>query len=65
MVPLPQYPFVLFIRISNALFRSFKKNMCMIAGKVMMDRNAPKNLLDTPQSSYEDSQALISKWHKK
>ena len=39
--------------------------MCMIAGKVMMDRNAPKNLLDTPQSSYEDSQALISKWHKK
>ena len=50
----------------NALFQeASKKNMCMIAGKVMMDRNAPKNLLDTPQSSYEDSQALISKWHKK
>ena len=50
----------------NAIFEeSTKKNMCMIAGKVMMDRNAPKNLLDNPQSSYDDTQELISKWHKK
>lgn len=38
-------------------------NMRMIAGKVMMDRNAPEDLLDTPQSSYDDSRALIEKWH--
>ena len=38
-------------------------NMRMIAGKVMMDRNAPEDLLDTPQSSYDDSKALIEKWH--
>ena len=38
-------------------------NMRMIAGKVMMDRNAPDDLLDTPQSSYDDSKALIEKWH--
>ena len=50
----------------NALFEEASKyKMCMIAGKVMMDRNAPKNLLDTPQSSYQDTQELISKWHKK
>tara|TARA_B100001057_G_scaffold463083_1_gene516699 strand:+ start:606 stop:1886 length:1281 start_codon:yes stop_codon:yes gene_type:complete len=50
----------------NALFEeASKKNMCMIAGKVMMDRNAPKNLLDTPQTSFQDTQELISKWHRK
>lgn len=36
-----------------------------IAGKVMMDRNAPTPLLDTAQSGYDDSQALIEKWHGK
>ena len=35
----------------------------MIAGKVMMDRHAPDFLLDTPETSYEDSKALIEKWH--
>lgn len=40
-------------------------NMCAIGGKVMMDRNAPAGLLDTPQSAYDDSQDLIQKWHNK
>ena len=35
----------------------------MIAGKVMMDRNAPAALLDTAQSGYDDSKALIARWH--
>src|SRR5699024_5973933 len=35
----------------------------MIAGKVLMDRNAPEGLLDTAQSAYDDSKALIEKWH--
>lgn len=35
----------------------------MIAGKVMMDRNAPKFLTDTAQSAYDDSKALIKAWH--
>ncbi|MEI9984282.1 MAG: amidohydrolase family protein [Aliidongia sp.] len=35
----------------------------MIAGKVMMDRHAPAGLLDTVQSSYDDSKALIARWH--
>ena len=40
-----------------------KRNMRMIGGKVLMDRNAPDGLLDTPQSGYDDSKALIEKWH--
>jgi guanine deaminase len=35
----------------------------MIAGKVLMDRNAPPALLDTPQKGYDESKALIAKWH--
>jgi guanine deaminase len=42
-----------------------KRNMLMIGGKVMMDRNAPEKLRDTPQSSYDDTKALIEKWHGK
>ena len=42
-----------------------RRDMLMIGGKVMMDRNAPEALRDTPQSSYDDSKALIEKWHGK
>ena len=41
------------------------RDMCMAAGKVMMDCHAPANVLDTVQSSYDDSEALINKWHNK
>ncbi|MEO6259767.1 MAG: guanine deaminase [Thermoanaerobaculia bacterium] len=36
-----------------------------IIGKAMMDRNAPSELLETPAQSYEQSRALIVKWHKR
>ncbi|MGB6118177.1 MAG: guanine deaminase [Mesorhizobium sp.] len=39
------------------------RNMLNIAGKVMMDRNAPDGVLDTAQSSYDDTKALIGQWH--
>ena len=39
------------------------RDMLMVAGKVMMDRNAPPGLLDTPQSGYDDTKAGIEKWH--
>ena len=42
-----------------------KMNLRMICGKVMMDRNAPADLCDTPQSSFDHSQQLIDKWHGK
>ncbi|MHB1110698.1 MAG: guanine deaminase [Devosia sp.] len=42
-----------------------KRDMLMIAGKVMMDRNAPQALLDTAQSGYDETKAGIEKWHGK
>jgi guanine deaminase len=41
------------------------RDMCLVAGKVMMDRNCPDFLRDTPASSYEDGCALIERWHGK
>ena len=42
-----------------------QRNLRMIAGKVMMDRNAPDYLTDCPESSYQDSKSLIEKWHNR
>jgi len=42
-----------------------RRNMRMAGGKVLMNRNAPEHLLDTTQSGYDDSKALIEKWHGK
>ncbi|RDE22872.1 guanine deaminase [Motiliproteus coralliicola] len=42
-----------------------QRDLRMIAGKVMMDRNAPDYLTDTPESSYKESKALIERWHGK
>jgi guanine deaminase len=42
-----------------------KRNMLMVGGKVMMDRNAPPALLDTAQSGYDDTKAAIARWHGK
>jgi guanine deaminase len=36
-----------------------------IIGKAMMDRNAPEFLLEKPRDSYEQSRALLVKWHKR
>ncbi|MBR9883150.1 MAG: guanine deaminase [Oceanospirillales bacterium] len=50
----------------DAFFSSAeKRNLRMIAGKVLMDRNAPEALTDTPESGYRDSKALIERWHGK
>jgi len=48
----------------NAYFEAAqKRGLRMLGGKVMMDRNAPENLSDTAQSGYDDSKALLGKWH--
>ncbi|KIA81895.1 guanine deaminase [Chromobacterium piscinae] len=38
-------------------------NLRILAGKVCMDRHAPPALLDTPLTAYEQSRALIQRWH--
>lgn len=43
--------------------QSQKLNTLMIAGKVLMDRNAPEALLDTPNTAYSQSKQLIERWH--
>lgn len=48
----------------DALFEEAERlGMRIAAGKVLMNRNAPDYLLDTTQSGYDDSKALIGKWH--
>ncbi len=42
-----------------------KLNLRMIAGKVLMDRNAPDYLTDTAESGYAESKTLIERWHGK
>ncbi|MEZ5478143.1 MAG: guanine deaminase [Thiolinea sp.] len=39
------------------------RHLRMIAGKVLMDRNCPDYLQDTPERAYSESRALIEKWH--
>ena len=39
------------------------RNLRAYAGKTCMDRNAPDALCDTAQSAYDDSKALLTRWH--
>lgn len=38
-------------------------DMRLVLGKVMMDCNAPADLLDTPQRGYDESRSLLERWH--
>ena len=50
----------------NAFFEAASiRNLRMACGKVLMNRNAPKNLIDTVQSGYDDTKRLIDRWHGK
>jgi guanine deaminase len=50
----------------DALFEeASKRDLRIVTGKVLMDRGAPDALLDTASSGYEDSKALIERWHGK
>jgi guanine deaminase len=48
----------------DALFaEAERRGMRIAAGKVLMDRNAPERLRDTAQRAYDESKALIARWH--
>ncbi|WP_417249993.1 guanine deaminase [Celeribacter sp.] len=51
----------------DALFEAAeRRGMRIVAGKTCMDRDTtPENLRDTAQSAYDDSKALINRWHGK
>ncbi|OCW55545.1 guanine deaminase [Hoeflea olei] len=42
-----------------------RRNLLMVGGKVMMDRNAPEPLTDTAQAGHDDTLAVIETWHGK
>ncbi|MCX7559091.1 guanine deaminase [Sulfitobacter sp. F26204] len=51
---------------ADALFKAAQtRNLRIVAGKTCMDRNAPAGLRDTAQTAYDDSKALIDRWHGK
>ncbi|MFA7414664.1 MAG: guanine deaminase [Rhizobium sp.] len=51
---------------ADAFFaESLRRGTLMIGGKVMMDRNAPQGLLDTPEIGYDETRAVIAEWHGK
>ena len=39
------------------------RGMAVVGGKTCMDRNAPPGLRDTAQTAYDDSKALLDRWH--
>ncbi|WP_116082615.1 guanine deaminase [Tropicimonas sp. IMCC34011] len=40
-----------------------RRGMAVAAGKTCMDRNAPDGLRDDARSAYDDSAALLARWH--
>ncbi len=51
---------------TEALFEAaLNRDMRLVAGKVLMDQNALPELQDSPESGYDDSAALINRWHGK
>ena len=49
--------------VDAVLGAALQRNLRLIAGKVLMDRNCPPELRDTARSGYDESRALIEKWH--
>ncbi|MEM7088975.1 MAG: guanine deaminase [Pseudomonadota bacterium] len=41
-----------------------KRGQRVVAGKTCMDRHAPDALQDTAQTAYDQSEALLEKWHR-
>lgn len=44
---------------------SSARNLRMVAGKCLMDRNAPEFLRDTAERGARETEALIGRWHNK
>ena len=48
----------------DALFEAAREQgMCLVSGKVLMDRNAPEDLRDDVEQAERECRALIQDWH--
>ncbi|MFD1342396.1 guanine deaminase [Litorisediminicola beolgyonensis] len=48
----------------DAVFEAAEaRGMRVLAGKTCMDRNGPEALLDTAERAYDESRALLERWH--
>ncbi|MDN3521005.1 guanine deaminase [Halomonas ramblicola] len=47
------------------LAASHQRGLCMLAGKVLMDRHAPEDLCDDTRGGIRDTERLIGDWHGK
>ena len=59
---------VSFCTIHSASVEAFfaeaaKRGQRVVGGRTCMDRNAPDSLRDTAQTAYDESKALLRKWH--
>ncbi|EOS93337.1 guanine deaminase [Erwinia tracheiphila PSU-1] len=53
-------------QLVEALFSTAEKQgMRLIAGKVMMDRNAPDDLIEMPEESYQQTHEFIERRHNR
>ncbi len=49
---------------ADAIFEAAEaRGMRLVAGKVLMDRNCPVALRDDAETGYDESKALIERWH--
>ena len=58
------YPTVHAVSVDSFFEEACQRGMRMVAGKVLMDQNAPKELCDGNDAGYKSSRALINKWHE-
>jgi guanine deaminase len=49
--------------VDAIMSEAHSRNQRIVAGKTCMDRNAPDGLRDSAQSAYDDSRALLTRWH--
>jgi guanine deaminase len=53
------------LHAAEALFAAAaERKLCLIGGKVLMDRNAPEALRDGTTTGVVDSRTLIERWHR-
>lgn len=53
------------VSVDTFFAAAHQRGLRMLAGKVLMDRNAPEDLTDTVLDGIRDSERLISDWHGK